>query len=94
LTYRQESAAPRVVSALSNSLSTVVKKLASERKNLDMQRHAEDKMASLNSVLYFMLYVVKRFVLHVPNLPVVLLTTRSADSLAHTDINYSVMCLT
>jgi hypothetical protein len=38
-------------------------------------------MASLNSVLYFMLYVVKRFVLSVPNLPIVLLTTRTADSL-------------
>jgi len=45
-------------------------------------------MASLNSVLYFMLYVVKRFVLSVPNLPIVLLTTRTADSLGHTDVNY------
>ena len=41
-------------------------------------RHAEDKMASLNSVLYFMPYVVKRFVLYVPNLPIVLLTTCTA----------------
>jgi hypothetical protein len=36
-TYRQESTVPRFISALTNSHSAVVKKLASERKNLDMQ---------------------------------------------------------
>jgi hypothetical protein len=38
-------------------------------------------MANLNSVLYFMLCVVKRCVLYVPNLPIVLLMMRTADSL-------------
>jgi hypothetical protein len=38
-------------------------------------------MASLNCILYFVLYVVKRIVLYVPNSPIVLLMTRTADSL-------------
>jgi hypothetical protein len=40
--------------------------------------HAEDKVESLKCVLYFILHLVKQFVLYVPNAPVVLSVTRTA----------------